>query len=619
MHIKSKLRRILGELITKIPVNNNKDVVINKQIIKNIIFEQDETTRLKYSNKTSGSFIKVLATDQENAYDLQNLIAKCKDELNIESVFVENKPCDKSKRQKQTSMFNNSVIIKLDPLSVLESALSITKDVTLLKELVLEDRQEYCQKVVIDYSSPNIAKPFHYGHLKSTILGNYLANLYKFFGHDVTRLNYIGDWGTQYGLLSLGLDKFDNKLDENNTDGTKKSALRHLLDVYVKANDRGRTDETFFIEAKRRFLEIDKDINSLEYNRWKEIRSLSLNELKGSYNRLGVYFDEFEYESDYAKSSIELVKQMKAKNLVRQLEDGVTVAQVEKNNRLIDINILKSDGASLYLTRDIAAAISRKNRFDYDKMLYIVGVDQERHFYCLKEMIGQLGHNWKDQLIHVKMGKVLGMSSRLGNVVLLSDIIDEATKRFVESTKNTPTSKIQNNDSENLEEVGKQLALSALFVYDMRQPRTIHYEFDWSLIMMRNNKSGINLQTTFARLSSLLRKSAEAGLEPFNSIKDDGFDYNAIDCDESINLINHLDEFDIALHSSYWLMDPYNLVNYAIKLTRATNRARQSENLWILGEADKMKARTRLTLFKCCHSQLELILKLLGLKPLYYV
>lgn len=465
------------------------------------------------------------------------------------------------------------------------------------------------QRIVIDFSSPNIAKPFHFGHLKSTILGNYLANINEFLGNEVVRLNYVGDWGTQYGLLSLGLERFNHDLSSKTS---TKQKLRQLLDIYVKANELGASDETFYAEAKQRFKELGDGDNSDSHKIWQEIRNISLEELKESYRVLGVTFDQYEFESEHARNLDSVINLLESSQIARRSADGMLSATVQRKEKSFEIPVMKADGTSLYITRDIAAAIRRKGKYNFDKMLYVVGADQEKHFHCLVDIIKNLGYDWYDQLVHVKMGKVLGMSSRQGSFVLLSDIIEEATKRYIETTKATPTSKV--DDQEELENVGRNLALSALFAYDMRNKRTKSYEFAWNQVMNVNDRSGIHLQTTYARLCSLINKNQDLGVRPIESIEE--LDCDALSCPKATKLLDHMDRLANVINTSYETMNPGELVHHTFALCKAINIARKSDQLWVMGESNAKYAQTRLSLFKAAHDQLELILKLLGLRPL---
>ena len=204
------------------------------------------------------------------------------------------------------------------------------------------------QNVIIEFSSPNIAKPFHVGNFRSTIVGNYIANLMSFYGHNVIRLNYLGDWGTQFGILSLGYDYFgdDKKL--------KSDALRHLFEVYVKSNKECKTNEEWVNQAKQRFYLLETKQNLDAINQWKQFRDLSVKKLIELYNRLGMNFDEFHSESMYSQSSLKIVDEMKRFGFVEQEMDGATFALIQNRQTKSGrekIPLIKNDGSSLYITR----------------------------------------------------------------------------------------------------------------------------------------------------------------------------------------------------------------------------------------------------------------------------
>lgn len=471
------------------------------------------------------------------------------------------------------------------------------------------------KRVVIDFSSPNIAKPFHLGHLKSTILGNFLANINQFVGHQVTRLNYIGDWGTQFGLLCRGLEKFG----QQDIDSILKQPepLRFLLDIYVKANKEGKENEQFRTEALRLLVALEGGTDARYLKIWKAIRDLSLEELKSSYARIGVNFDVFEFESDYVEEAKNVVKIMEQRNFISRTDDGASVAHLSKNGRMYKVPVIKSDGASLYLSRDVAAVFGRKAKYNFDRMLYVVGVDQEKHFHNVGEIVERMGHpDIREQLVHVKMAKMLGMSTRSGKVVLLSDIIDKVTESYKVATIESPTSKVKESSEALVANVGHHLALSALFVHDLRKSRLKHYEFSWDHLMKPGIRSGINLQTSLARLSSLLKLSHESGIE---AACGDKLDLDAISCVDGVDLLNQLDCLGDSLHESYNAMDPSALVNYALDLCRYINRANRSADLRVMSETHPGYAETRLRLFRRAHQQLEFIIKMVGLTPLYAV
>lgn len=589
--------------------------VIDKQVVRNIVLPDEQLTS-SLRSQTPGGLMRVLATSENHANQIAEVLNSSKEELRIRSTHLVDHALEFYNKRQEPRIFSHAVILKLEPKSLLESATSTSlTDASFLSRTIKPEPIERPERVVIDFSSPNIAKPFHFGHLKSTILGNYLANLHQFLGSTVTRLNYIGDWGTQYGLLSLGLELFGGLEKINENDSPNCSPLRHLLKTYVMANQQAKLDDNFYEEAKKRFRALDcdkRDAKSTELlHQWLQIRDLSLRELKQSYSHLNIHFDEFDYESRYASCQEKILNLLGPTDTLRR-PDGVTVAYVERNNRDIEVPIVKSDGTSLYITRDLAAALSRYERYGFDRMLYVVGADQERHFYCLRDLASRMSKDIdKSQLVHVKMGKILGMSTRSGSFELLSDIVQETSRRYTESTRLTITTKTSNNQE--IEQVGEQLALSALYVYDMCKPRTHNYEFSWSQVMEASSWSGLNLQLTYARLCSLTRKAKERGLKV---AEQSDLSIDSISCVEAMNLLSEMDDFDIAMHNSYWLLDPEPLVSHALRLCKAANRARQSDRLQVLNERHERWARTKLLLFERVRAQLELTIRLIGLQPL---
>lgn len=277
-------------------------------------------------------------------------------------------------------------------------------------------------KIVIDFSSPNIAKPFHVGHLRSTIIGNFIANANQYFNHKVTRLNYLGDWGTQFGLLQYGL-----KAKNIDVKTLQTNPIKTLYDVYVYANKISKQDDNVQQEARKYFSEIEQGLSSIE--NWKAIRETTVQELDNVYKRLGIHFDEYHWESDYHGGAIkDLMDSLEKKGIIRNDVSGKKIATV--NNR--DVTVLKSDNSTLYLSRDIAALLDRHQKFKFDKMLYVVDNGQTDHFSAVFDVVKQINNKYTDGCEHIKFGRIHGMSTRSGNVVFLNDILDEAKHKMHE-------------------------------------------------------------------------------------------------------------------------------------------------------------------------------------------
>lgn len=288
------------------------------------------------------------------------------------------------------------------------------------------------EHVVIEYSSPNIAKPFHVGHLRSTIIGNVIANLHQHLGYRTTRLNYLGDWGTQFGLLALGV-----QLTNVPESAMKTAPIESLYNAYVAANKAAAEDPNVAQQARELFsaLEAGKDDNMAR--QWEQYRGYTIDELTQIYERLGVHFDSYEWESQYSQKEIsEVLSQLRSAGVLQREHDGREIVVVDQRR----VPVIKSDGSTLYLARDIAAILERQRRLQFTRMLYVVDNGQADHFNALFKTAIALDKGFNDKLLHVKFGRIHGMSTRQGNAVFLRDVLNEARdvmreKRSVSSSE----------------------------------------------------------------------------------------------------------------------------------------------------------------------------------------
>lgn len=270
---------------------------------------------------------------------------------------------------------------------------------------------------VSKYSSPNIAKPFHIGHLRSTIIGNFIANVLSTYGHNVTRINYLGDWGTQFGYLKLGMEMSGLADDE-----IAKDPIRHLYNAYVQANRKAESEPDFANEARAAFSQMENG-NLPDLDAWHQYRRYTVNEMANVYGRLGVKFDNYAWESDYRKVNILThLECMRMSGFLQVESDGKESFVLDETTRP---PILKSDGSTLYLTRDIAAVVDRQEKYRFDRMYYVAGNEQHQHFDHLFRIARKMSVKNADKLYHVKFGRVEKMSTRKGNAVFLNDILDE--------------------------------------------------------------------------------------------------------------------------------------------------------------------------------------------------
>lgn len=289
------------------------------------------------------------------------------------------------------------------------------------------------EKLVIEYSSPNIAKPFHVGHMRSTIIGSFIANLYKSLGHHVTRINYLGDWGTQFGMLNVGM----NLANITETD-MKSNPIHHLYTAYVHANKLSETDENISVQARKIFCDMENNENCTNANNWHKYRQYTVDELTKIYERLGVQFDEYSWESQYRKHYIQqsCIDKMYEQNIVEIESDGKCVVRFD-NGRCVPV--LKSDGTTLYVTRDVAALIDREKRYQFDRMLYVVENGQHNHFEAIKGIAQKMNIKSVDRIEHIKFGRIHGMSTRKGTAVFLTDILNEAESIMLQKQIDSPS------------------------------------------------------------------------------------------------------------------------------------------------------------------------------------
>lgn len=468
------------------------------------------------------------------------------------------------------------------------------------------------KKVLVEFSSPNIAKPFHAGHLRSTIIGNFLRNLYKKLGADTTAINYLGDWGTQYGVLALGFKQFGDeaKLAEN--------PIKHLFEVYVAANKvvedqnaaskaaSGKESSAFRDEARAYFKRME-DGDEEALGLWRRFRDLSIVDYKKVYERLNVHFDVYSGESQMTSGMIGAVETLEAKGLMQSDEKGARIVDLKKYKANVAV-IKKSDGATLYITRDLAAAKARMDEYKFDKCIYVVAAAQDLHFQQLFKMLELMGYEWADpkqgRLEHVNFGMVLGMSTRKGTVVFLEDILNEARAVMLEKMKEDKFGKLE--EIENPEKTADIVGLSAVIVQDMSARRIRDYHFVWDRMTSAEGSTGPFLQYTHARLCSMEDKTSDVVIT-------DQIDPLLLQEKEAINLAVAIAKFPLVLHACTQNHEPSTLVNYLFELSHAISSA--NTKLRVKGSEDSL-AKARKLLFWAGRMALHNGLVLIGLTPL---
>ena len=349
------------------------------------------------------------------------------------------------------------------------------------------------KNVVIDYSSPNIAKSFSIGHLRSTMIGNSLKLIYRKCGYNVFGINYLGDWGTQFGKMIIAYKKWGN-LDE-----IKADPINKLTELYVRFHDEAKEDSSLEDEAREAFRKLETGDQEY-YELWQWIREESLKESQQIYDLLHVSFDSYNGEAYYNDKMDPVVDELTEKGL---LIDDQGAKIVRLGDDIPPALIKRRDGGSLYITRDLSAIFDRKNTYNFDKILYVVGNEQKLHFEQLRRVITAMGYDYSDSINHINFGLVLQngrkMSTRGGGVVKLYDVLDNAMKlAYKQITEKNP-------NIENPEEIARKVGCGAVVFNDLKNHRTLDYDFDMEKMLKFEGQTGPYLQYTGVRIASILR------------------------------------------------------------------------------------------------------------------
>ena len=348
--------------------------------------------------------------------------------------------------------------------------------------------------VVIDYSSPNIAKPIAFHHIRSTAIGHAIANLYRSQGWKVEGINYLGDWGKQFGLVAVGFEEYG--------DPARANAVGHLVEVYVKANERAEKEPAFDEKARDFFRRMEAgDADALAT--WMQFRDTSVDDFKKVYARLGIDFEHYEGESRYQGKMDAVIDEI-ARTVGTRVSDGALIVDLPYGDGEPPVLLKKNDGSTLYATRDLAAAIDRFERFRFDRSLYVVAADQSLHFRQFIGVLEKMGKNWASSCIHVPFGRVKGMSTRKGNLKMLTEVLDEAHARAAEVVRaNINDGRIDTAEPDVLAE---QIGVGAIIFGDLKSRRVTDYDFDWEQVLQFEGHTGPYLQYAHARACKVLTK-----------------------------------------------------------------------------------------------------------------
>ena len=448
------------------------------------------------------------------------------------------------------------------------------------------------KNVVFDFSSTNIAKPFHIGHLRSTVIGNAIRNIMKYQGFNTTGVNYIGDYGTQFGMMISAYLKWGDE------DKINANPIKELLNLYVKYNKIAKEDETYMDEARDWFDKLEKK-DPTAVKLWSWFREISLKEFQRVYDLLGVEFDNFNGESFHSQFIGDALEAIDKKNLLEE-SDGAMIINLDDEN-LPPVLIKKSNGSSTYLTRDIATAMYRKKTYDFYKNVYVVASQQKLHFEQLRAVLKKMGFDWWNDCEHVSFGMVSmkdgSMKTREGKVIFLEDVLNRAidkTKSIIEE---------RNPNLENKEEVAKQVGVGAVIFQDLFNNRIKDYTFDWDQVLNFDGETGPYTQYTFARSCSILDKG-EFELK-------DNSKFDLLVDDTEIDIVKHLSKFEEVLLNATEKYEPSFLTRYTVELAKLFNKF--YANCPINTLEDELKYQ-RLYLTYSVNKCLKLSLSLLGIE-----
>ncbi len=444
-------------------------------------------------------------------------------------------------------------------------------------------------KITIDFSSPNIAKPFSMGHLRSTMIGNSLALIAENCGYESVRINHIGDWGTQFGKLIVA---FKNWGDEEKV---QRNPIKELFTLYTLFHEKADQDDSLNDEARAWFKRLE-DGDEEARRLWKWFRDESLKEFEKIYKLLGVQFSSNNGEAFYNNKMEPVIELLAEKNLL-VTSDGAEVVELEELE-LPPCLIKKSDGATLYATRDLAAAMYRQSTYQFEKAFYVVGNEQTLHFKQVFAVLKKLGFDWANEMVHIPFGMILKggkkMSTRKGKVVLLEEVLNET----ISSAKRIILEK--NPSLENKDEVAELVGVGAVVFHDLKNFRMNDIEFSIDEMLKFEGETGPYVQYTHARACSILRKAGYRSGEG---------DFDGFNDDYSWQVVKLLQDFPAIIEKSFEQHDPSQIAKYVVNLSQAFNKF--YGNVKILDDKENLNAK--LSVVYCVTLVLKEGLRLLGI------
>lgn len=430
-------------------------------------------------------------------------------------------------------------------------------------------------KVIVEYSSVNIAKVMHIGHIRSAMIGNSLSRIYKALNYDVVRINHLGDYGTQFGKMILSYKKWGDKSI------VEKNPVDELVKLYIRFHEEAEQDETLNDEARNWFLKLeqgDKEATEL----WQWMKDFSMIEFNRVYDLLNCEFDSFAGESFYSDKMPSILTELREKGILKK-DDGAEIVDLEEYGMPPSL-ITKRDGSSLYVTRDIAAAVYRKDTYNFKKNIYVVGSEQKLHFQQWMQILKLMGHEWADDCIHIPFGLVGmedgKMSTRLGRVVKLETVLIKAKESILEIIEE------KNPELENKEEVAHQVGVGAIVFQELFHSRIKDYVFSWERMLSSEGETGPYVQYAHARACSLLRTMP---------LKDSEIDYSLLSDDASMDVVRQLSKFEGIVRDAADKYEPSIVTRYVCQLAQLFNTFYNANRM---AGADENIQQARLALVK---------------------
>ena len=445
--------------------------------------------------------------------------------------------------------------------------------------------------ICIDYSSPNVAKNFHVGHLRTTIIGNSLYKIFSKLGYKVVRINHLGDWGTQFGKLIVAYKKWGSR------EAVEEKGIEELMDIYVKFHEEAEKDDSLNDEARAWFLKMEQG-NEEALEIWQWFRDISLKEFMRVYNILGMEFDSFAGESFYRDKTADVIKRLTDDGLLKESQGAMIVPLDEYD--MPPCIVAKKDGSSIYATRDLAAILYRKATYNFDRCLYVTGLEQKLHFAQVFKVIELMGNDYAKNLVHIPYGLVSlksgKISSRKGNVIFAEDLLRESIN------KTTSIIEEKNPDIPDKEEVAKQVGIGAIIFNDLYNQRIKDVIFDWNKLLNFDGETGPYVQYTYARASSVLKKIGEVP---------DTIDYTLLTDEASIGLLKEIERYPQVIKDAAERYEPSVIARYSIDLAHAFNKFYHECQINVEDETTKY---TRTNVVKIARYIIKDALSLLGIQ-----